>query len=434
MKKEFLTGAIIGGSVSLLTLYLADFDVLVLIYKLIGFFLFIFSLFMGLLKDKDYFSPYTLFAVSPLCIILYTDKLSSYFLPLPEGQAIFNIILGQFCFLLGLTHYRYHVTIYQKKFVGESQKNQRISKYSYVNLFLLGMVPFILGVFFNELDITLSADNIHEFRSSFNVPIISAISCYAVGALLCAARENKYKIFIIMMILMFCFGLLTQARGNVVILFLVVIFSLHRYWKFKHSKTIIISALIVSLGFFQLYSLVRQGFFASKTYRSSYEYYFESGRVASLPPLLRGFYSPYMYLTTPLSNFAYLVERNQEWTTNGMLTAWPIISTFQFKRLYAVDQPEKPVRLLPYNTHTFMGDFYMDFGTSGIVILSILLGNLIYLFYIRSLKNDDCLIHAEYLYFGFATFMMFFSNHFTSIAYPLRILIVLKRIDIFPNN
>ena len=112
--------------------------------------------------------------------------------------------------------------------------------------------------------------------------------------------------------------------------------------------------------------------------------------------------------------------------TDGMLTFWSVISLLQLNRVYSINQVEKPVRMFPYNTHTFLADFYLDFGTVGLVIFSIFLGMIVYSVYLRSVRSNDCIKDAEYLYFGFATFMMFFSNHFSSVGYPLRIFIVFE--------
>ena len=90
-----------------MSLYLSGGDASwMLLYKLCGFALLYYCLTIGLLEDRDYFSPFTLFSITPFSILIYSDYLSDSLLPLPGPMAIFNIVLGQACFLFGLTLFR----------------------------------------------------------------------------------------------------------------------------------------------------------------------------------------------------------------------------------------------------------------------------------------------------------------------------------------
>jgi len=394
-----------------------------LLYKVLAFALFCLTLRMGIIKDRDYFSPYTLFATSPFCVLIYSNYLSNVFLPLPGHLAMFTILLGQTSFILGLTLFRYNSevccqTLHNKPLVLEPG-----IRYSYITLFLLGLSPFVMALLLNPFGTSLSAEGVADFRAKFSLPIVSALSCLMTGALLCAARDKNLKVFMIMAAIVLISGSLTQSRAGVVVLFMVILYTVVHYWQRRYLKAVFVSGLFVIAGMFFLYVLVRQGALHNKSIKSNYSHYYESARCAKLPRLCQPFYGTYMYMTAPLSNFAYLIEEVDD-RTYGKLMLWPIISTFQFKRIANIEKTEKPIRIWPYNTHTFMGDYYMDFGINSLIVLSALTGMIVYCIYWRSLKSNDCLIHAEYLYFGLATLLMFFNNHFTSSAYPLRVFII----------
>ena len=53
------------------------------------------------------------------------------------------------------------------------------------------------------------------------------------------------------------------------------------------------------------------------------------------------------------------------------------------------------------------------------VLLSFLLGFLVKWSYIAAQKSSDVLQEAIWMSFAFASFMLFFSNHFTGLSYPL---------------
>ena len=421
MKKTFIFVIISGCFVALLSCYSRGFDVLTIIYKVCGLILFALSLIGGLIKDKDFFSPFTLFAATPFSILVYDEYLSSSFLPMPSAESVAHIILGQACFLVGLTISK----ISMKRVRIQQSASIPLRKYSWVTLFIIGISPIVLALVLQPFNIGMSAEAIEEYRTNFSLPVISTLSCLTTGAILYVARTKKIKIFLVLLVITMLSGIFTLGKGSAVILFLTVLYATIYYWDNKYRIKIIICSFLTMLALFQLYGVIRQGSLDSKTYISSYEYYTANNDIKYVTKPLQPLYSMYMYLTTPLSNFSYIVENDFE-STNGLLTMWPLLSTFQLKRVFGVTPEVKPIRKWPYNTHSFLADFYLDFGTVGVLILPCLLGFIVYVVYARSLHYNDVLLHAEYLYFGFATLMMFFSNHFTSIGYPVRIFLIFE--------
>lgn len=399
-----------------------------ILYKVFGYALFCFTLRIGLLRDRDYLSPFTLFATSPFAILLYSDYLSASYLPLPEGKTMAYILFSQYSFFMGLWLRKYGLRTKAPRSRSEVVKGQYKTEYSYILLGLLGLFPYILALFLGKSFVMsmseLTAERVSEFRSTFNIPIVSSLAVCLNGALLCAARRKLWIAVWIIGIISLSVSLLTVARGSVVVLFLTFVIAF-KSKRIRWKKSLVVCGLLVVFGIFQLYSYIRQGSLESQEYESSYERYRNTGRIEEVPDFLKPFYFPYMYMTTPLSNYDYIVEGSFP-SANGKLTLWPLISTFQLKRLFGLESYSKPIRLWPYNTHAFMADFYLDFGLVGILILPAALGMFVYFYYTRSKNSEDPLIEVQYTYIGFAVLLMFFSNHFTSVAYPLRVIIIFE--------
>ena len=163
---------------------------------------------------------------------------------------------------------------------------------------------------------------------------------------------------------------------------------------------------------------------------NNYEYALTYHNINPLPKPLQSFFGLYMYLTTPTSNTSYLVE-NRINQGNWVNSFWPIISTFQLKRLFNLSAEKIPIRILPYNTFSLGGVFYFDGGWPLVFFGCFILGCLTYYFYMRSRRSNDLFFASEYFFWGLAMFYSFFSNHFILQAYPLRSLVVFELFRFF---
>ena len=64
------------------------------------------------------------------------------------------------------------------------------------------------------------------------------------------------------------------------------------------------------------------------------------------------------------------------------------------------------------NTHSFITDFYLDFGYFGAMLASFILGCIIFYCYRKYGLSSDALLVSFYVLISYATLMLFFSNHF----------------------
>ena len=125
--------------------------------------------------------------------------------------------------------------------------------------------------------------------------------------------------------------------------------------------------------------------------------------------LFQNLFLDYVYYVQPWSNLNYNIERNNnEGSIGGNSLA-------QFGKKIGIDtNARKKIQPFFFNTHTFLTDYYLDFGIVVAVFVAFLLGILIYTCYVRFGLSDDPLLLSFYILVAYATIMMFFSNHFNN--------------------
>jgi len=271
----------------------------------------------------------------------------------------------------------------------------------------------------------LSANEIQEIRASFFIPVFSMLSCLTNVALITVMRTQRKKQIVLVLFIVIISSSMNFAKLDLVFTMFFASYGIIKYRlvsSFSSKILLLISAIIIFFMLSQTYRYARGGEEGQLyTFEKNYidygsKYYSEN---------MRDIYLTYMYMVTPFSNLDYILENFNKFT-NGKMTFWSLISISQIKRIYGLKPIIKPIRVWPFNTHTFLADFYMDFGILGVSILPFFLGIIVYFFYSRTFVSNDPLIISTYLYWGLATLMMFFSNHFTSVGYPLHYLIVIE--------
>jgi oligosaccharide repeat unit polymerase len=111
-----------------------------------------------------------------------------------------------------------------------------------------------------------------------------------------------------------------------------------------------------------------------------------------------------------------VVQIHPEWSY-GARSLYSLVSVLQLDGFFSID--ERPIRAVQFNTHAYLSDFYLDFGVYGVVLLSYFLGAMVKFTYIYALQERDVLSESVWIAFAFASSMLFFSNHFTGLTYPI---------------
>ena len=215
-------------------------------------------------------------------------------------------------------------------------------------------------------------------------------------------------------------AILVLAKLAILMTIVGIVFLVSRYYRnvFRGNRisVLLISVLFAFLGLFSLLGNVRN--VNDVMFAWEDEIRFNNEILDSYGELL---YAPYYYFVTPWTNLDYNIE-NWQGFGHGSFTSKPIVSLLQLNRYFPTE--EKLVRHNPWNTHTFLADFYCDFGFIGALIMSFLLGCFVILVYRKMMTHGDSLDEALWIYVGSAVLMMFFSNHFTSVGYPVIALVL----------
>jgi oligosaccharide repeat unit polymerase len=379
---------------------------------------------MGM-KEKQAINPYYLFLSTPLAVIMYSHSVSRFFLPELQVHTQWIIVGGIYAYFAGLLtlqtggRFKRSTTLVPRSsFDGLRRLNGSSSlpvpRYSFAIVLALGLIPHVLGV--ATAGIPILANDVNAARAAYILPIIGQFTIFLPVTMLIAFQERKKWMIAASISLNLFFNFIGASKLPFLFAGLFFFYAYFRYngaalLKVKPAYLVIAGLVAIPVLFATVFSL-RDG--------SEQIVYFWRSQIRFHVPVLDALgdytYLPYLYLTTPLSNFGYITEINVP-STGGARTIYALASVFQLDGLLNVD--ELPIRRIPFNTHAYMTDFYVDFGTAGVLILSYLLGLLVKWSYANALSRPDFLSEGIWISVGFASFVLFFSNHFTGQAYPL---------------
>ena len=360
-------------------------------------------------REPQLFNPYILFLTTPVSLLIYSGGVSDIFLPELKSGVQVIIIIGIYAYLLGLMS------------LGGGSRYLKYSspkKYSYAVVLILGLVPHILGM--AVAGIPLFSEDLAAARENYTLPIIGQLMIFLPVTMLIAFERQKKLLIYLSVFLNIFFSFIMLSKWSIMFSGFFFVYAYHRYDGeriFKMRPFYVSLALLAAIPLlFEFIFAVREvGELQQTDYFWRKEVYFNSSFLNNYGDYT---YLPYLYLTTPWSNFSYIVENLPEGGfSKGIRTIHSLASVFQFDSL--LDITDKPIRHVPFNTHAFLSDFYMDFGVPGVVVLPYMLGLIVKWSYIKSIKHRDVMSGAIWLSMAYASFLLFFSNHFTGLSYPL---------------
>jgi len=357
-------------------------------------------------KSPSVINPYYLFLATPVSLTFYNEDLSSFFLSAIEGFTLIIIFLGIISFCIGLISYT------------PLKLSKDNINYSFWPLFILGSFPYILGILVHGIPIF--SDDVDFVKSNFFLPIIGQFTVFLFFAqVLAFKKRNKFFMYLSLSSNLF-FNIIIVMKSSLGLLLVTTIFCYLKYTKIRLKKYLIplFSLLFfVTLFFFQYFGELRNKDNIEYSYKTLIS--FNNSFLDSQGDVL---YAPYFYLTTPWSNLDFNINKIKQYEY-GLHTLRPILSILQIDEIVSAEK--KLIRNYQFNTHTYLTDFYNDFGIIGVIFLSFIFGRFVMIIYYNMLLRNSALDDTLWIYFGFATLMMFFSNHFTSVGYPIIGLIIL---------
>lgn len=372
-------------------------------------------------KEPTLFNPYFLFSITPLSLMIYSDKISTVYLQTLTVKTWMFIALNMICFLAALT-------LTKKKRVKaiQSVKNQDYPiNVNWLNtnawiLTLLGMLPSWYQVL---------------TKNALPMAYIFDMCLYAGN--LCALKTKVKKCYIPILLLSLSRFVFQFNKSMFLMLGIVIIIGIERYYLTTiESKRKLILCVLAAGAFmvfiaFPLKSAMANGtgFFDFFSGEIDYGGDYYGDRIEWNGPAVLEL--PYMYMTTGWTNLQYVME-TQNTQTYGLWFLKPLLGYFQLDGLFENQYALEPFS--SFNTFTYLAVLFKDFGYYGSVFLSAFLGWFVKRVYVRSLETTDALNLTCYALTAQAVLEMFFSNHFFGISYPFTVIIALMIYRVVMDN
>lgn len=354
------------------------------------------------IQDKRWFSPYFILLVTLVSFLLYFHELSPLmFMDLPASTLF--MICGSFVALIfGFTVIR-SFGIKPVKVPDNYSENFWIA-------FWIGIIPTLIAYYMFGNVYSMENDKMLEVKEEMSLPVIGQFAYFLPASILIACKRNNTKLIVLALISTFAAALFTLTKTSIVI---AVVFMLIGISVFKPSLTenkLVRQIrkyifLVLPFSFLLLFSFNNTTRHGDSADTMSF---IEQGgsSLSASGGIAQNMYLNYLYFCNPWSNLQYNVKNNHV-HGNGR-------NTFsQFGKKIGIDI-DKVQKICPsvINTHSFLTDYYIDFGIIGSIIASFFLGCVIYFLYRKFGLSNDPMLLAFYGLICYATFMLFFNNHF----------------------
>lgn len=375
--------------------------------------LFVYCVNLGI-KKQNIFNPYFLFSITLLSLTFYNPKFSSFLMNIPYDVYLL-IFFGITSFLIGLITVD---KIGKKKKQSEVANIQTMNKKLFWIALVIGLIPHIIGI--NKVGIPLfNPNNLTELRSNYLPAGLSYLIFFLPLTITIAFANKNNKLISLSVMLNLFFSVIMVSKFDIAVFIFFFLFSYLKYGTkklttFKKHFIFIGILAVIPYIFAWSYSLrnqteaVNSKFLLSNTFFSQ-----EFSNAISLP---------YFYFTTAWSNFAQTILSVQEFNY-GAYTFYPFFSALQIEDLISYVS-SKTIYIHPFNTFSFLTDYYMDFGIIGLIICPFLLGILVFHSYKKSIMATNPIIDGQFIILALPTLLLFFSNHFTSVGYPFIVYIL----------
>ena len=364
-------------------------------------------------KEERWYNPFFLLIVSLISFLLYSYDMAPVLLQELEPSTIILIILCFTAILMGFV-------CVKKVDVTPIKSNGYIENFWVI--FIIGLIPTVLSyiLYGNILDMT--GEDMLDTKAKYSIPMIGQLAYFLPASIIVACKKNSTPLILLSLGISILAALMTVTKTAMLMALIFFIIGLSHFHpdilnsrcsKFVKKYAIIWIVILISYMFMYNNSIRHD---ASST--SSMEYVERSGSriISSTTEFGEGMFLNYLYFCSPWGNLEYNIDHNPN-RGYGSNT----FAQFGKKLGVNVNTIEK-IQPTFLNTHSFITDFYLDFGYVGAIIASFFLGLIIYFFYWKFGKSDDSLFLAHYAVISFATIMLFFSNHFTN-GYLLNYLI-----------
>jgi hypothetical protein len=409
-KKPFVISLILFWGIELISGF-SD-DAITALLRFIVCLIFCYCIYKGGIENKI-INPYFLFSLTPFSLLVYNEKISSYYLKRLDNRTWFLAIINMLFFLLA-----YRLT--STSFISFGEKNHKKSSLSIrrikrhaILLAIIGRIPTII-----------------KFLTGFTMPLASVIGFLPYIGIAFAFKSKDIKMIILTSIITSTMFLTDFNKTRFLYLGIVIFVCIEFYFvkNVKDKRRFVFSLLGGILIFliiaFPLKSFIRNGgsyfeFMMDYNDISSNAFsHYENRITFNGPSFLE---MPYMYLVSAWNNLQYIMD-TQNSRTYGLWMIKPILGYLQIDEYF-----NSFYKLVPYstfNTYTYIAVLFKDFGYYGSVLGSVFLGAYVKLVRRSAVDGGSAFCVAAYALVSMATLEMFFSNHFFGLSYPFTIVII----------
>lgn len=356
-------------------------------------------------RSQIWYSPYYLFMPTILSYILYWDKLGGIFMnPLTLNTRIFALS-GIMAVVLGFVFCQ-----------NIKRKPIKVGGFveSFYLIFIIGLLPTALSYMLYGNIASLDGEEMLEAKEKFTLPVIGQLAYFLPASIVVACKKNDTKKIVLALFFSFLAALMTISKTALLLSLIYFLISITKfnpsimntkiYKLIDRFKYVVIPVLVIAMFVYNNNKRYDAGGDEEMSFVES-----SSTNIWGTDNFSQNMFLNYCYFVQPWSNLNYNIENNhKEGSFGGNSFA-------QFGKKIGIDtNARKKIQPSFFNTHTFLIDYYLDFGVIGAIFVSFLLGVLIYTCYMRFGLSDDPLLISFYILIAYATVMMFFSNHFNN--------------------
>lgn len=391
--------------------------------KIIAWGIFVYSYFKAR-KSGEWFNPYYLFMPTIFSFILYSSEIGGVFMDDLSIRTRLFILFGLSAITMGFSFGKRIKR--QPIIIGHLTENFWL-------IFLIGLLPTAISYMMFGNIASLDGEEMIDAKENFSLPVIGQLAYFLPASIVVACKKNNSKLILLALVFSILAALLTISKTA---LLLTLVFFIIAISKFNPDITKTKAFRIISrLKFVIIPILIVAMFIYNNNKRHSARHNSDMSYVEMSSSSLWGtsnfaqnMFLNYCYFVQPWSNLNYNIENNH---SNGSFGG---NSFAQFgKKLGINTHPCKKIQPTFLNTHTFLTDYYLDFGFFFGIIVCFLMGILIYSCYIKFGLSDDPLLISFYILMAYATIMMFFSNHFNN-GYLLNYFITFGLVSLFTRQ
>ena len=343
--------------------------------------------------EKKMLNPFYLFALTPMSLMVYSNISSKYMVDLSVETWLLAIInMGAFiCALIFGPGYKEKPTCY------DVQENSKLGTHILL-LSLFGFVPTYLHVFFY-----------------ISLPLYSILPLFCGPAVICAfySKNKKWIAMVLILTIIPWFVEVTKSNLLRLLITLLVLYESKNTLSIKNKTKVFLFSGVVLVIMIAAFTFANQSR-GNRTAEDTLQYFATYSDLEwSAPAVLL---APYMYFTTPWANLQYVVQ-TQDTRTYGLWLLRPFINYLQLDHNFSYQYRLRSIS--SFNTFSFVATHFKDFGFLGSIFSSILIGLFVKWVYTRSETTKRPLDIACYASCAQAVSLMFFSNHFLQVCYPI---------------